>query len=310
MGISEMDAPRRVVAEAQDAFLAEAGVSIRSTWIELEGGLKVHALEAGEGEPLILLHGSNNSSASWVPLLQHARGRRIIAVDRPGYGRSAAVRYRRSDFRQTAVRYVTDLLDALRIESADIVGNSTGSVWTLWTAIDEPTRVRSLTLVGATPLLPGTTPGLPFRIMTTPVLGGLLAKLMPDPSPESVTKMMGIMGEGDTIGRYPKLLDVFVAASSDPVAGEASQGEMSAMIKGLAGFRRQFRFTEEDLERVHQPVLLIWGDHDPIGDLSAAAQARDAFPKATLEVVPTDHAPWWGQPETTASLITEFLETE
>lgn len=216
MGVSEMNAPSRAVAEAQEALLAEAGGAIRSRWVELDDGLKVHVLEAGEGEPLLLLHGSNNNSASWVPLLLNARGRRMIAVDRPGYGRTAPVQYRRSDYRQTAVEHVTGLLDALHIESANIVGNSTGSVWALWTAIDEPTRVRSLILAGATPLLPGTKPGFPFRIMTTPVLGRLLAKMMPGPSPESVTKMMGIMGEGDTIGRYPKLLDVFVAAGSIP----------------------------------------------------------------------------------------------
>jgi pimeloyl-ACP methyl ester carboxylesterase len=146
--------------------------------------------------------------------------------------------------------------------------------------------------------------------MTTPLLGSMLGKMMPNPSPESLTKMMDMMGEGDTIGRYPRLLDVFVAASSDPIAGEASQSEMNAMIRGLAGFRPQFRFTEQDLERVHQPVLLIWGDHDPIGNLTAAEQVRDALPNATLKVVPTGHAPWWGQPDHTAHLINRFLQTK
>ncbi len=310
MDISETETPRQLVAKAQEALMAEAGGAIRSRWIEFDDGSRVHALETGEGEPVILLHGSNNNSASWVPLMQHSVGRHLIAIDRPGYGRSDGVAYQRNDFRQTAVGLVTGLLDALHLDSADLVGNSTGSVWSLWTAIDQPSRLRNLVLAGATPLLPGTQPGLPFRVMTTPLLGSLLAKMMPDPSPESLTKMMAMMGEGDTIGRYPRLLDVFVAASSDPIAGEASQSEMNAMIRGLAGFRTQFRFTENDLERVHQPVLLIWGDHDPIGNLTAAEQVRDALPNATLKVVPTGHAPWWGQPDQTAHLINRFLQTE
>lgn len=133
--------------------------------------------------------------------------------------------------------------------------------------------------------------------------------MMPDPSPESVTKMMGILGEGDTIGRYPRLVDVFVAAGSDPTAGESSHSEMSVMIRGLAGFRNEFRFTNEDLEGVYQPVLLIWGDHDPIGDVSAAAQAGNTLPNAILEIVATGHAPWWGEPAKTVTMIADFLGT-
>lgn len=298
------------VARAQEALVAEADINARSRWIELEGGLAVHVLEAGEGEPLILLHGSGNNSASWVPLMERPMDRRVIAVDRPGYGLSAPVEYQRDDYRQTAVNLVTGLLDALGLDSADLVGNSTGSVWALWTATDQPQRVRRLVLAGATPLLPGTSPPLPLRLMTTPGVGTLLGKMMPDPTPASVEKMMGGMGEGDTIGRYPRLVDVFVAAGSDPVAGAASQSELSVMIRGLAGWRRQYLFTEEELRQVSQPLLLIWGDHDPVGDVDAARRAESLFRKARLQVLPTGHAPWWGEPDETAALISGFLVSE
>jgi pimeloyl-ACP methyl ester carboxylesterase len=289
---------------------AAAAIEIRSRWIELDAGTKLHVLEAGEGEPLILLHGSGNNSASWIPLIERLPGRRLIAVDRPGYGRSPAVGYQQADYRQTAVSVVTDLLDALELESGDLVGNSTGSIWALWTAMDQPQRVRRLVLLGATPLLPGTSPPIPLRLMTTPLLGDLLAKLMPDPSPESVIKMMGGMGERDSIAQYPRLVDVFVAAGSDPVAAEASQSELSVMIRGLAGFRRKYRFTHEQLTRVSQPSLLIWGNQDPIGDLDAARQADEALSQAQLEILPTGHAPWWGETDQTATLITNFLSPE
>ncbi len=145
--------------------------------------------------------------------------------------------------------------------------------------------------------------------MTTPIVSGLLGRILPDPSPDTVIKMMGGMGEGDTIGRYPRLVDVFVAAGSDPIAGEASQSELSVIIRGLPGFRKAYLFTEEDLSQVSHPLLLIWGDQDPIGGVDAARQAETAFPNAQLHVLPTGHAPWWGEPDRTATQITRFLES-
>lgn len=305
-----MNPEREAVAKAQEALVAETGAEIRSSWIESDTGTMIHALEAGEGEPLILLHGSANSAADWVPLMKVPLNRRLIVVDRPGFGLTDPVEYHRDELRRTAVTIVTGLLDALGVDRADIVGSSGGSVWALWTALDQPHRVRRLALLGATPLMPGTTAPIPLRLMATPVVGKLLGRLMPAPSPESVTRMMGMMGEGETVGRYPKLIDVHVAAGSDPIASEAAERELKALIRGLTGFRSRYVFTEQELSEVEQPTLLIWGDHDPIGDLDAARRVTDAIPHAELTVLSTGHAPWWGEPDRCASLIAEFLEAE
>jgi pimeloyl-ACP methyl ester carboxylesterase len=82
------------------------------------------------------------------------------------------------------------------------------------------------------------------------------------------------------------------------------------MIRGLAGFRREYRFTERELKAVLQPVLLLWGDHDPIGNLDAARQAEEAISNAQLEVLPTGHAPWWGEAARSTALIADFLRSE
>lgn len=303
-----MSPEREAVAKAQEALVAVSGTGIHSYWIESAAGVMIHTLEAGEGEPLIFLHGSGNSVADWVPLMKVPWNRRLIAVDRPGFGLSDLVEYHRDELRATAVTIVTGLLDALGLDRTDIVGSSGGSVWALWTALDQPHRVRSLALVGATPLLPGTSAPVPLRLMATPVIGSLLGRLMPAPSRESVTKMMGMMGEGETVGRYPELIDVHVAAGSDPIASEAAERELTALIRGLTGFRSRYVFNEEDLSRIEQPTLLIWGDRDPIGGLDAARRASEAIPHAKLSVLSTGHAPWWGEPDRSAALITEFLE--
>lgn len=109
-------------------------------------------------------------------------GRRLIAVDRPGFGLSDPGEFERSHFRQYAVDVVIALVGALGLQRADFVGSSVGDVRALWTALAR-SRVRSLALLGATPLLPGTSVPFPFRLGSTLGVGGLLDKLMPGSSP-------------------------------------------------------------------------------------------------------------------------------
>lgn len=298
---------RQRVAAVQERLLADAAVEVSSRFVALDGGPRLQILEAGEGEPLVLLHGSGNSAVAMLPLIEQIRGRRVIVVDRPGYGLSEPIGGLRAQPRRTGVDVVVGLLDALGIDRADLVGNSTGGFWSLWTALDRPERVRRIILVGATPLLPGTRPPVPLRLMTTPVIGDLLRRVMPEPSSKTVTQMMGSMGEADTIVRHPGLIDAFVAAGSDPIAGQATAEELAGVIRGVLGFRPAFRFSPPELQTITQPTLLIWGDHDPVGNLEAARAVANHIPQARIAEVPTGHAPWFGEAELTADRITRFL---
>lgn len=302
----ELDA-RRQVAAVQERLIAGAAVEVTARFVTLDGGPRLQVLEAGEGEPLVLLHGSGNSAVAMLPLMEQMKGRRVIAVDRPGYGLSESINGLREQPRRTGVSVVVGLLDALGIDQADLVGNSTGGFWSLWTALDRRERVRRIILVGATPLLPGTRPPIPLRLMTTPGIGEILRRVMPDPSPKTVKQMMGSMGEGETIGRLPSLIDAFVAAGSDPIAGQATEEELAGVIRGVLGFRPAFRFSNAELQTITQPTLLIWGDHDPVGSLDAARAAADVIPQAQVAEVPTGHGPWFGEPVLTADLIMRFL---
>lgn len=146
-----------------------------------------------------------SDSAEWAPLMAQQVGRRLIAVDRPGFGLSDPGEFERSHFRQYAVDVVIALVGALGLQRADFVGSSVGDVRAHWTGLARSNRVRSLALLGATPLLPGTSVPFPFRLGSTLGVGGLLDKLMPESSADLVVKMVGRgMGEADTIVQMPK----------------------------------------------------------------------------------------------------------
>ena len=265
----------------------------------------VHVIEAGEGVPVLFLHGSNTSSLSLMPLFEQLEGVRAIAVDRPGFGLSEPVRVLRERFRDAAVEFLDELLDELELERPALAGNSMGGTWALWYALARPERVGRLVLLGSAPLLPGTRVPLPLRVMASPVLGDLLARVV-KPNARMVVQLMSSMGEQDTIVRYPDLIDSLVAAARDPIASAVNLAELRAAISAF-GFRRSLRVHPDELRRLTMPTLLIWGDHDPVAAVEAAQTAAALVPDAQLEVLPAGHVPYLGHPERVSELLSRFV---
>lgn len=85
-----------------------------------------------------------------------------------------------------------------------LAGGSMGGTWALWYPLEHPERVSRLVLLTGAPLLPGTPAPAPVRIISTPVLGDLLTRIL-KPNAKIVVRLMSSMGEKDTIVRYPDL---------------------------------------------------------------------------------------------------------
>jgi pimeloyl-ACP methyl ester carboxylesterase len=141
------------VLEVHERILG--ALAARSRHIEVRSCRRVHVIEAGEGPPIVFLHGSSTSSLSVLPLLEHLEGVRMIAVDRPGFGLSEPVHVPRERFRDAAIEFVDEVLDELELETSALAGGSMGGTWALWYALARPERVRRLVLLTGAPLLPG-----------------------------------------------------------------------------------------------------------------------------------------------------------
>jgi 2-succinyl-6-hydroxy-2,4-cyclohexadiene-1-carboxylate synthase len=116
------------------------------------GDVSLHVTVAGEGEPLMLLHGFTGSGAQWANQVDAFAGRfRTIAVDLLGHGRSDAPadpeRYRM----ERCVVDLRTLADALSVERACWLGYSMGARVALAFALRHPSRVRALVLEGVAP---------------------------------------------------------------------------------------------------------------------------------------------------------------
>jgi pimeloyl-ACP methyl ester carboxylesterase len=301
-GRSELGHPDEVLA-VHERILAVSPAQGRD--IKVGSGRRVHVIEAGEGPPVVLLHGSSTSSLLLLPLLERLKGLRAIAVDRPGFGLSDPAGVSRERFRDAAAEFLDEVLDELELDTLALAGNSMGGTWALWYALARPDRVRQLVLLGAAPLLPGTRIPPPLRVMATPLLGELLERLT-KPSPKLVVRMMASMGEKDTIINYPDQIEALVAAGNDPVGSEVNLAELRAAFSPF-GFRRRLRVQPEELRQLSMPTLLVWGDHDPIGAVKVAEATAKLLPNAQLEMLPAGHAPWLGNPDRTAELVSKFV---
>jgi len=218
-----------VPAHSNEVFAVHERVlgtsAARSRYIDGRSGRRVHVIEAGEGEgpPVVLLHGSSTSSLSFLPLLDHLQGVRAFAADRPGFGLSDPVQVPRERFRDAAIAFVDGVVDELGLETCAVAGGSMGGTWALWYALAHPERVDRLVLLTGAPLLPGTRVPAPVRVMATPIIGDLLARLV-EPNAKMVVRLMSSMGEKDTIVRHTEV--------AQATAGLVSQAQLEVLPAG------------------------------------------------------------------------------
>ena len=116
------------------------------------GDIRMHYNEAGTGETVIFLHGGGPGATGWSnfvrnigPLSEHFH---VMLVDMPQYGGSDDVIMTEPHSTVTA-RAVKDMLDALGIEKANLVGNSMGGAATLAFAVDHNERLNKMVLMGS-----------------------------------------------------------------------------------------------------------------------------------------------------------------
>lgn len=248
-------------------------------------------IEAGEGEPLVLVHGVGMNRAVWGPQIEYlARNYRVIAYDMLGHGDSPLPP--EETRLQDLGRQLETLLDELEIERIHLVGHSMGALVALDFALRQPDRVRDLVLLNAVYERSIEQRGAVLerarRLLAEDVEGDLEDTLDrwfgPEQRvirPERVERVRHWLENVDRVG-YARVYDLFARADD----------EFVGCLSSLA-----------------MPALFATGEHDPNSTPEMARHMAAECPRGVLHVVPGQrHMMAFMEPETINSLIAGFLQ--
>jgi pimeloyl-ACP methyl ester carboxylesterase len=258
---------------------------------------------AGDGVPLVMLHGWGQTQAMFRhQLADLAPRRRVVTVDQRGHGRSAKPHHGYRIAR--LARDAQELLDHLAIERADVLGWSMGvSVW--WSFIDQfgTSRIRRFVAVdqpaavAAVPWMSAEEQADSGAIFDVSALLGLCAALAGPESAKATADFVHSMFSGDT--------DPDVLAFVDSELGQ---------IPPYASVPLLWDHCAQDwrdvLPRVDVPTLVIGCDGSHVAP-SSQRYIAEQIPGAELHVFPVDvassHFPFLENPAAFNAVLEKFL---
>jgi pimeloyl-ACP methyl ester carboxylesterase len=248
--------------------------------VEVEG-LPIRYLTAGEGPPLVLLHGAGDNALDWRWVMPDlAATHRVYAPDLPGSPSSArpAADYSPAFFE----RFVAAFVDALDIGRATFVGNSFGGLIALRLALSEPARVTALVLVDSAGLGHAVNPL--FTSVNVPGLSEAAIPFWRTP----VGAYQRAWGRTALLFAHPpgsvprKWLAEQCRLALSPGYLEAHMTVLRALVSPLG----QREVLVDRLPSLKIPTLVVWGARDRVFPESQAREAVARLPEGSLALIP------------------------
>jgi pimeloyl-ACP methyl ester carboxylesterase len=274
--------------KTEDAAIAEA--RLRKAWassellpreVTLASGVRLRYVEQGpaNGPAVLMLHGYGDSSFSYSAVLPLMPSNlRVIVPDQRGHGDSARPegRYAMDDFASDAFQ----LLDALGVKDAIVVGHSMGSLVARRMAEREPSRVKRLVLVGTTSVLRNDAVAAMRReveALTDPVDATFVREFQ--------------TGMFHRPAPYAFLEQVIADSMKLPAH------VWKSVLDGIV--------TDKTIERpVRVPTIVIGGDKDTVFSVAEQRAVADAIPGAQFVLLKDiGHGVHWEDPSALASLF-------
>jgi 4,5:9,10-diseco-3-hydroxy-5,9,17-trioxoandrosta-1(10),2-diene-4-oate hydrolase len=252
---------------------------------------KIHYLEAGRGEPVILLHGSGGEGARWMPQIEAlSKEFRVIAPDHIGFGQSdkPMTTYHSGVF----AGFIVGFMKTIGVQRATFIGQSLGAAVALDLAVHHPDKVHRLVLVD----------GGGFRSPNDP----------PRSPPDWHARQIANAGTLAESREYLEKLYYDHKFVTDELvehnlflglrSGYTAESAQWAAERGLGGV------TEAEVRGIAAPTLLVWGANDPLSPLPTAEKLNGAI-KGSRKVVfeKAGHYPFLEHADKFNVLVLEFL---
>jgi pimeloyl-ACP methyl ester carboxylesterase len=272
--------------------------------IELHGHRVIYRI-AGSGPPVVLIHGMVNSSRHWERVaLALADSYTVIAPDLIGHGESAAPR---GDYSLGAhAAGIRDLLTAIGIDSATVVGHSLGGGVAMQFFYQFPQRTERLILVSSgglghqvSPLLRGAALPGASALLSLAAHRRVLAVLL------ELSERLGRRGSGKAV--YLRAIARALQPLEEPGAREA----FLQTLRSVIDVRGQRVSAVDRLYLLDaMPTMIVWGGRDNTIPVTHGRQMHDAVPGSRFEILPrAAHFPNLEDPDGLAAVLRDFLET-
>lgn len=234
------------------------------------GGIRTNLHDVGEGAPVLLIHGSGPGVTAWanwravIPAL--AAQRRVIAPDIVGFGfteRPLDIVYGPDVW----VAHLVGILDAMKLDRVDLVGNSFGGALSLAFAIRFPERVRRLILMGSA--------GVDFEITK-----GLDAVWGYEPSVQNMRKVMDYFAYDRSLVN-DELAELRYRASIRPGFQEAFSSMFPSPRQRWVGVLAS---SEDDIRAVPHETLILHGRDDQVVPLETSLRLHQLIVSSQLHI--------------------------
>lgn len=258
-------------------------------------GVKTRVLEAGNGEPLILLHGTGGHVEAYARNLKGlSENFRVICIDMLGHG------YTDKPDQQYGIDSYSDhllaVVKALDLSEVYLSGESLGGWVAAWFAAYHPEYVKALVL---------NTPG---NVNNKPeVMAGLKAstlKAVLEANYENVkTRLEWLMYDKSQV--TDELIETRYKIYTQPSYQKAVHNIVALQDIEV---RAKYSWDSSWCSKINVPTLLAWTDHDPTSTVEEAKPIQDMIPNSELVVIKdAGHWPQWEKPEEFNSIVTNFL---
>jgi pimeloyl-ACP methyl ester carboxylesterase len=270
--------------------------------IALHGRRAVYRI-AGSGPPVVLIHGMLNSSSHWQSVaLELAREHTVIAPDLIGHGDSAAPR---GDYSLGAhAASIRDLLAAIGIDRASIVGHSLGGGVAMQFFYQFPQRVERLVLISSGGLGHEVSP-----LLRTAALPGTSALLSLTIQPRLLAALAraGRSMRARSLGGGVHLQAI--ARALRPLENADARQAFLHTLRSVIDARGQRVSATDRLYLLESmPTMIVWGERDHTIPLAHGRRAHDAIPHSFFRTLPdAAHFPHLEDPHGLSQLLREFI---
>ena len=244
-------------------------------------GVRLHAVERGEGSPVVLIHGNavtHRDFAASGLIDRLARTHRVIAFDRPGYGHSSRPRDRLWTPSAQA-KLLHEALAELGVSRPVVVGHSMGTMVAIALALDHPEDVRRVVLLGGYYYPSARIDAMLTTPVALPVLGDVMRYTVTALSARLMLDRMvdGMFAPQEAPPNYLRVLSREMLVR--PVQLRANAEDAAFRIG-------QAKANSERHHELRMPVAIIAGSDDRVVDVATHSERLHAeLPGSTLTIV-------------------------